>query len=102
MTYDNDEDEDNWEDFDTEENNLNDYMNSLSNNIKPNLWTWIKLPIIKNLYFFIGNSDSHAVWKTKYFIERSLDIAYRNHIKANSRYIVTQPSYYKGMFDIMN
>jgi hypothetical protein len=58
----------------------------------------------KDKYFqYLGsNYQNQAIWKTKYFINDKMAIAYVNHIKSHAVNFILQPHYYKGMFDIMN
>lgn len=100
-------------------NMINSYLFDAN---KSNLWSWFASipsenwtvvnlndlnfnpwgsPLISK-YFFAGANEKEIVWKTKYFVKQSLDISYRNHIRSHAAHIARQPSYYKGMFDIMN
>ena len=58
----------------------------------------------KDKYFmYLGkNNYEEAVWKSKYFINDRIDQCYKNHIANNAVNFLTQPNYYKGMFDILN
>jgi len=49
-----------------------------------------------------SNYYGEPVWKTKYFLYDPVDIIYRNHTQSNAVYFLQQPSYYKGLFDILN
>jgi hypothetical protein len=52
---------------------------------------------------YIGNNQyGEAVWKTKYFAQNKIQQLYNKHIAANAVYFISQPNYYKGMFDILN
>ena len=54
-------------------------------------------------YQHIGiNKYNEGVWKHKYFISDPIHVQYINHIRANSVYFLSQPNYYRGMFDILN
>ena len=52
--------------------------------------------------FFGNNYNDDALWKRKYFIKKDVEIAYKNHIQSNAKHILKEPSYYKGMFEILN
>jgi hypothetical protein len=52
---------------------------------------------------YIGNNQhGEPIWKNKYFVEDKIQQAYNKHITAHAKYFVSQPNYYKGMFDILN
>jgi hypothetical protein len=56
-----------------------------------------------NSILYLGNNyQNQPIWKTKYFIEDKVAIAYKNHIQNHAEHFVTQPIYYKGLFDILN
>lgn len=62
------------------------------------------LPTIYNSkYAWHGiNCYKEGVWKSKYLVKDDLYIAYKNHISSHAAHITRQPTYYKGLFDIMN
>ena len=82
----------------------------------PNVWYIHGFPfksIPVNSYFsntgknqpfqYLGNNyDGVGVWKMKYFISNPINDTYKKHIVAHSVYFLQQPSYYKGLFYIMN
>ena len=49
-----------------------------------------------------SNYAGSQIWKNKYFIYDPINIAYKLHIQAHSKHFVSQPVYYKGLFDILN
>lgn len=52
---------------------------------------------------YIGNNlYKEPIWKTKYFVCDKINITYKNHIKSNAVHFLKQPTYYKGLFDILN
>ena len=54
-------------------------------------------------FMYLGsNHYDEAVWKSKYFIINQLEQDYKNHISARPTYFLNQPSYYKGLFEILN
>lgn len=55
----------------------------------------------KTLYYGQNHYDE-AIWKYKYFVKKELDIMYTNHIIANAKHTVSQPNYYRNMFEILN
>lgn len=56
----------------------------------------------KSFQYLGSNYQGSSIWKKKYFICDRLEIIYRNHIQSHAVHFVNQPSYYKGMFDILN
>ena len=76
-----------------------------------NIWSFSvsDLPLNDNTnklsksYVFLGNNFyGEQVWKLPYFSKQEIDIQYRNHIVSHAKHFVSQPSYYKGLFDILN
>ena len=59
---------------------------------------------LKDKYFmYLGsNHYDEAVWKAKYFIVNEIDQEYKKHIVQHAQHFLKQPSYYRGMFDILN
>ena len=54
-------------------------------------------------FMYLGsNTKDESIWKSKYFINQSIEQEYKNHISHHAAYFLKQPSYYKGMFDILN
>jgi len=52
---------------------------------------------------YLGNNyQGDGIWKTKYFVHDKLASDYINHIQKHAIHFILQPSYYKGMFDILN
>lgn len=81
--------------------NEDDNVWLLGNYKSPNKNTNKKL---NDKYFmYLGsNANDEAVWKSKYFINKTIDRKYKNHISQHAVYFLNQPSYYKGLFDILN
>ena len=59
---------------------------------------------LKDKYFmYLGsNHYDEAVWKAKYFIVDDINQEYKKHIVQHAQHFLKQPSYYRGMFDILN
>ena len=56
-----------------------------------------------NSFQYLGsNSYGEPIWKKKYFIRDELNDKYKKHIIANAKHFLTQPNYYKSLFDILN
>lgn len=56
-----------------------------------------------NSFQYLGsNYEGAKVWKKKYFVIDPIQYKYVNHIQAHAVHFLKQPSYYKGMFDILN
>ena len=56
----------------------------------------------KNSLFLGNNHYKEPVYKTKYFVHNKLDTEYRNHLVSNAVHFLQQPTYYEGLFDILN
>jgi hypothetical protein len=56
----------------------------------------------KSFQYLGSNYQGSAIWKKKYFVHNKLQTEYINHINKYAIYFLTQPHYYKGMFDILN
>ena len=54
------------------------------------------------LQYLGSNYQGVEIWKTKCFISNTIDNQYRKHIAAHVKHFVSQPHYYKGLFDILN
>ena len=54
-------------------------------------------------FMYLGsNHYDEAIWKSKYFINNHFDLMYKNHISTYPAHFLRQPSYYRGMFEILN
>jgi len=52
---------------------------------------------------YVGNNIfKEPIWKTKYWIEDKHYQEYIKHLNSNVVHFLKQPSYYKGMFEILN
>lgn len=57
----------------------------------------------KNTPQYLGsNYYKEPLWKSKYFAHDMINDRYKKHIIANAKYFLSQPNYYKGLFDILN
>jgi hypothetical protein len=56
----------------------------------------------KNSLYLGNNHYKEPVYKTKYFVHNKLDTEYRNHLVSNAVHFLQQPTYYEGLFDILN
>lgn len=71
-------------------------------NKKP-LDTLDKKTLSDKYFMYLGsNTHNEAIWKSKYFIVSYMDKEYTNHISSHAKHFVSQPHYYKSMFDILN
>lgn len=56
-----------------------------------------------NTYQCLGsNYQGNTIWKKKYFAIDKINIAYKMHLQSHAKHFVLQPTYYKGLFDILN
>ena len=95
---------------------LKKYMDSLLNNIDKfggleDLFKSSSLPV--NSWFssiagdqtslYLGNNYwDEGVWKKKHFIQDKLASEYVNHLQSHARHFLSQPKYYKGLYEILN
>lgn len=49
-----------------------------------------------------SNYHGTPIWKYKYFIVDKINNEYKLHIQSHAQHFVKQPTYYKGLFDILN
>jgi hypothetical protein len=56
----------------------------------------------KSFQYLGSNYVGEPIWKSKYWIVDPLDQEYVLHLQNHAAHFVKQPSYYKGMFDILN
>jgi hypothetical protein len=56
----------------------------------------------KNFQYLGSNYQGSPIWKSKYFVVDKLNNEYKLHLQSHASHFVKQPSYYKGMFDILN
>lgn len=55
-----------------------------------------------NLQYLGSNYAGQPIWKKQYFVIDKIQMQYKLHIQANAKHFVSQPVYYKGLFDILN
>ena len=55
-------------------------------------------------YFsYLGsNHYEEEIWKRKYFVIDEIEIEWKQHIRENAVHFLKNPSYYKGLHDILN
>ena len=56
----------------------------------------------KPFQYLGSNYNKEPIWKSKYFVINKINSEYKLHIQTHATHFVTQPSYYKGLFDILN
>jgi hypothetical protein len=56
-----------------------------------------------NSFQYLGsNYVGNPIWKKKYFVSDPVNNQYKLHLQAHAKHFVSQPTYYKGLFDILN
>lgn len=56
-----------------------------------------------NTYQYLGsNYQGSPIWKKQYFVLHPVQTEYKLHIQHHAKHFVSQPHYYKGLFDILN
>jgi len=104
--------------FDVNSNSsLSDWLNNLFKDISSYSVTNIPgFPIVSfpvnswnsntekgNSFQYLGsNYQGSQIWKNKYFISDPINIEYKLHLQAHAKYFIQQPTYYNGLFDILN
>jgi len=54
-------------------------------------------------FMYLGNNQyDEAIWKTKYFNINKLELQYKNQLASYPGYFLSQPQYYKGLFENLN
>ena len=56
----------------------------------------------KKFQYLGSNYYKEPIWKSKYWVKDTINNMYTQHIQANARHFIQQPSHYKGLFDILN
>lgn len=56
----------------------------------------------KTFQYLGNNYDGVGVWKKKYFISNPINDHHIKHLQSHATYFLKQPTYYKGLFDILN
>ena len=93
---------------------IEDALKNLSNYNTPLLpdgFSPIELPV--NDYFsntvggktslYLGNNQyNEGIWKMKYFVYNKLQKEYELHLQSHAGHVVSQPRYYKALFEILN
>ena len=76
-------------------NNSNEYVFPVS--------SWNPNTVNDKKFQYLGsNYYKEPIWKSKYFVCDKINHKYKKHLQSNAAYFVNQPSYYKGLFDILN
>ena len=54
------------------------------------------------LQYLGSNYANEPIWKTKYWVIDPINAHYKSHIQSHAVHFISQPKYYKGLFDILN
>lgn len=101
------------------DSSLSKWLNDMFKNIDLNSWTPISIPDFpfvslpvnswnpnagkdKTFQYLGSNYAGVPIWKKKYFIFDPINIEYKLHLQSNAKHFVSQPTYYNGLFDILN
>jgi len=49
-----------------------------------------------------SNYIKEPIWKSKYWIMNPINQMYKAHLQAHASHFIQQPSFYKGLFDVLN
>lgn len=55
-----------------------------------------------SLQYLGSNYQGSPIWKKQYFVIDKINNHYKMHLQAHARHFVSQPVYYKGLFEILN
>lgn len=56
-----------------------------------------------NSFQYLGsNYQGSPIWKKQYFVVDKIGNEYTLHLQSHAQHFVKQPTYYKGLFDILN
>ena len=65
--------------------------------------SWLSNTVEDKTSLYLGsNYWNEGVWKKKYFIENKLQNEYVKHLQSHAGHFLRQPSYYKGLYEILN
>lgn len=65
--------------------------------------SWNSNTVKGNSFQYLGsNYQGLPIWKKKYFISDPINIEYKLHLQAHAKHFIQQPTYYQGLFDILN
>lgn len=54
-------------------------------------------------FLYLGqNLFDEGMWKYKYFIKNYINIEYQQHLISHAKYVLSQPLYYRSLYEIMN
>lgn len=105
--------------FDVDNSSISDWIQKIINDVLKNPYDlnsipgfpFVSFPV--NSYFsntednktslYLGNNYANEpIWKNKYFIHNKLETEYVLHLQSHTRYVVSQPRYYKSLYEILN
>jgi len=56
-----------------------------------------------NSPLYLGNNHlNEGIWKMKYFVFNPIQTHYIKHLESHAVHFISQPSYYRGLYDILN
>jgi hypothetical protein len=65
--------------------------------------SWFSSIVADKTSLYLGNNYwNEGVWKKKYFVRDKLQEEYVKHLQSHARHFLTQPRYYKGLYEILN
>jgi len=92
----------NWVDNIIQDMLKNDFnTNDMSNKMFP-VNSWNPNTGGNSLQYLGSNYQGSPIWKIKYFAINKINTEYVLHLQSHAKHFVNQPTYYKGMFDILN
>lgn len=56
----------------------------------------------ESLQYIGSNTYQEQIWTKKYFLSDKMHQEYLKHLRSHASYFLTQPHYYKNMFNILN
>lgn len=88
----------NWEDI----GKIKDISDGAGVWLSVNNWLQNTDSGLNSLLYLGVNYQGQPIWKNKHFVIEKTQTDYINHLSSNAVHFVKQPSYYKGLFDILN
>ena len=65
--------------------------------------SWLSNTVADSSSLYLGNNYwNEGVWKKKHFIHNKLQSEYIKHLQSNASYFLSEPKYYKGLYEILN
>jgi len=94
---------------------LSKWINDLFNEFNANITNIPGFPVKKfpvnswnpntggsSLQYLGSNYQGSPIWKTEYFLIDKMNTEYKMHLQSHAKHFLSQPKYYKGLYEILN